>query len=68
MNKRGRPVKHPLKHPTIPRFVPPATTPPGYDAICGFCGAPFTFDNALAVGTPDYKNYCTQGCEEEATK
>ena len=36
----------------------------GYDAICGFCGFPFTFENSRLCGTRDYKNFCTQGCAE----
>lgn len=64
MAKRGRPAKHRL----VPRQrkVPLAETPEGYDAICGYCGDPFTFYNSMECGTRDYKNFCTQGCEDEA--
>ena len=63
MAKRGRPTKNKV---SIRRRVPPPTVTPGYDAICGFCGEPFTILNSIYCGAERPEKFCTQGCQDAA--
>lgn len=44
-----------------------AETPQGYDRNCDQCGQPYTFDNARAVRTLNWRRFCCPGCERGET-